>query len=98
LDKVGRKKTRSECRLKIEYANYVEDNKYNTRSFYFVFKSSLFYLTLFNESFFIHIFICAYIVGPFLPPALVPSLSCPYPLLPGRTCAALFSNFVQEKT
>jgi hypothetical protein len=44
----------------------------------------------------IHLFICTYIVwaiSPLCPPAL-PSL--PTPLLPGRTCSALFSNFVEE--
>jgi hypothetical protein len=32
------------------------------------------------------------------PPAHTPSLSPPHPLLPGRTCSALISNFVEEKT
>jgi hypothetical protein len=45
--------------------------------------------------FFIHLFICAYIVWGISPPSpLLP----PPPLLPGRTSSALFSNSVEEKT
>jgi hypothetical protein len=36
--------------------------------------------------------------GSFLPPNPAPSLSFPPPLLPGRICSALISNFVEEKT
>jgi hypothetical protein len=41
---------------------------------------------------FIHLLICVYIVwtiSPISPPH--------FPSLPGRTCSALFSNFVEEK-
>jgi hypothetical protein len=46
--------------------------------------------------FFIHLFPCAYIVwaiSPLYPPSIPQS-----PSLPGRTCSALISNFVEEKT
>jgi hypothetical protein len=33
-----------------------------------------------------------------LHPSLLPTLPSPSPLLPGRSCSALFSNFVKEKT
>jgi hypothetical protein len=47
--------------------------------------------------FFIHLFICAYIVWAISSPCPLPLP--PYtPSLPGRTCSALFSNFVEEKT
>jgi hypothetical protein len=36
--------------------------------------------------------------GPFLPPAPHPLPLPVTPLLPGRTCSALISNFVEEKT
>jgi hypothetical protein len=39
----------------------------------------------------IHLFTCAYIVWSFLP---LP----PQPSLPGRSCSALITNFVEEKT
>jgi hypothetical protein len=47
--------------------------------------------------FIIHLFTCAYIVS-FLPPASLPPPSPFSPLPPGRTCSALISNFVEEKT
>jgi acyl-coenzyme A synthetase/AMP-(fatty) acid ligase len=37
------------------------------------------------------------LLGPFLSPATTSSLY-PLPSLPGRTCSALISNFVEEKT
>jgi hypothetical protein len=48
---------------------------------------------------FIHLFICVYIVWA-ISPLLLPAslLFLPTPSLPGRTCSALFSNFVGEKT
>jgi hypothetical protein len=45
---------------------------------------------------FIHLFIYAYIVWAISPPWPLPSPQPP--LLPGRTCSALFSDFVEEKT
>jgi hypothetical protein len=46
----------------------------------------------------IHLFTCAYTVWAIPPPA-PPSFSPPSPpSLPSRTCSALFSNFVEEKT
>jgi hypothetical protein len=36
--------------------------------------------------------------GPSPPLPHIPSLSPQPPSLPGRTCSALFSNFVEEKT
>jgi hypothetical protein len=36
--------------------------------------------------------------GPFLPLPTALSLSPQTPLLPGRTCSVLISNFVEEKT
>jgi hypothetical protein len=36
--------------------------------------------------------------GSFLPPAPTPTLPSQPPSLPGRTCYALFSNFVEDKT
>jgi hypothetical protein len=55
------------------------------------------YFTSFSELFFLFIYSHVHtLFGPFLPPA--PSL-CPHPAsLPGRTCSALISNFVEEKT
>jgi hypothetical protein len=42
-----------------------------------------------------HLFTCAYIIWVISPPCpLPPTFS---PSLPGRTCSALFSNFVEEK-
>jgi hypothetical protein len=52
---------------------------------------SLLSITFLN--FFTHLFICAYIVWAISPPCPIPP-----PSLPGRTCSALFSNFVEEKT
>jgi hypothetical protein len=37
-------------------------------------------------------------LGHFSPLSPSPSLSPSTPSLPGRTCSALFSNFVEEKT
>jgi hypothetical protein len=51
--------------------------------------------------FFIHLFTCAYIVwvnSPPNPPTPVPTLFPHPPSLPGKTCSALISNFVEEKT
>jgi hypothetical protein len=49
--------------------------------------------------FFIHLFICAYIFLSHLSPVpSTPSLSPRTPSLPGRTCSAFISNFVEEKT
>jgi hypothetical protein len=42
---------------------------------------------------FIHM--CIHYLGHLSP---LPPLSPPTPSLPGRTCSALFSNFVEEKT
>jgi hypothetical protein len=50
----------------------------------------------FKKKFIIHLFICAYIVWVISTPASL-TLSLP-PSLPGRTCSALISNFVEEKT
>jgi hypothetical protein len=48
---------------------------------------------------FIHLFTRAYIVWAITPPFLPPPPSPNHhPLLPGRICSALFSNFVEEKT
>jgi hypothetical protein len=38
------------------------------------------------------------VFGPFLPLAHHPLPLLPSPSLPGRTCSALLSNFVEEKT
>jgi hypothetical protein len=46
--------------------------------------------------FFIHLFICAYIVWAISPPCPCPLLLPPTTLLPGRTCSDLFYNFVKE--
>jgi hypothetical protein len=47
---------------------------------------------------FIHLFICTYIVWA-TSPHFSPPFYFPQPtLLPGRTCSALFSNTVEEKT
>jgi hypothetical protein len=43
---------------------------------------------------FIHM--CIHCLGPFSPPTPSPP-SSPPPSLPGRTCSALISNFVEEK-
>jgi hypothetical protein len=49
--------------------------------------------------FLIHLFTCAYIVWAISPPYILTSPSLPPPpSLPGRTCSALLSNFVEEKT
>jgi hypothetical protein len=48
--------------------------------------------------FFIHLFTCAYIVWVISPPILCPLPLPPHSSLPGRTCSALISNFVEEKT
>jgi hypothetical protein len=54
----------------------------------------LFFLTL--KTFFSHIFTWAYTA--ISPTCTPPSLSLPNPpLLPGRNCSALFSNFVEDK-
>jgi hypothetical protein len=46
------------------------------------------------------LFIYSYVhtLGHFSPLPPIPSLSLPPPSIPGRTCSALFSNFVDEKT
>uniref|UniRef100_A0A8C0W563 Acyl-CoA oxidase C-alpha1 domain-containing protein n=1 Tax=Castor canadensis TaxID=51338 RepID=A0A8C0W563_CASCN len=49
-------------------------------------------------SLFIHLFIWAYIVWAISPPCLHPSPSPTPTLLLGRSCSALFSNFVEDKT
>jgi hypothetical protein len=46
--------------------------------------------------FYIHLFICAYIVWVIYPPCPCLLFLLPLTLLPGRTCSALFSNFVEE--
>jgi hypothetical protein len=51
----------------------------------------------------VYLFIYSYVhtlFRPFLPhtPPSTPSFFPPPPSLPGRTCSALFSNFVEEKT
>jgi hypothetical protein len=47
------------------------------------------------------LFICAYnvwvISPPFPPPYPPPSLTSPYPSMPGRNYFALISNFVEER-
>jgi hypothetical protein len=49
------------------------------------------------KSFFlIHVFICAYIVLAISPLCLPPSPLPSTPLLRGRSCSALFSNFAEE--
>jgi hypothetical protein len=45
----------------------------------------------------IHLFTCVYIVWVIAPPYRPPPPS-PRPTLPGRTCSALISNFIEEKT
>jgi hypothetical protein len=50
------------------------------------------------NDFFIHLFTCAYTVGPFLLLPLIPFLPSIPLFLPGRAYSALFSNFVEEKT
>jgi hypothetical protein len=52
-------------------------------------------LTLNTVLFFIHLFICAYIVWAISPPYL--SLSLPPASLPGRICSVLISNFIEER-
>jgi hypothetical protein len=50
---------------------------------------------------FFYLFIYSYVhtlFEPFLPPAPCSLPVPPPPLLPGRSCSALFSNFVEEKT
>jgi hypothetical protein len=48
-------------------------------------------------NFFIHLFTCAYIVWVISLPWPLPPPSPPHtPSLPGRTCSALISNFVEE--
>jgi hypothetical protein len=52
-------------------------------------------------NFFLYSFIhmCIHCLGHFSPILLTPSLSPhPTPSFPGRTCSALISNFVEEKT
>jgi hypothetical protein len=44
---------------------------------------------------FIHM--CIHCLGYHSPLPLAPSFSLPPPSLPGRTCSALFSNFIEEK-
>jgi hypothetical protein len=54
-----------------------------------------------NIFLFFSLFIYSYVhtlFGPFLPPDICPLPLAPLPSLPGRTCSALFSNFVEEKT
>jgi hypothetical protein len=53
-----------------------------------------------HSSFFIiHLFTCAYIVCVIFPSCPPPTpCSSHHPSLPGRTCSALISNFVEEKT
>jgi hypothetical protein len=56
-----------------------------------------------NEGFFsvIYLFIYSYVhtsFGPFLPPLPTLFFSPRRHPLPSRTCSALFSNFVEEKT
>jgi hypothetical protein len=46
--------------------------------------------------FFIHLFICAYIVWAISPPIPCPLHLAPTLSLPGRICSDLFSNFVEE--
>jgi hypothetical protein len=53
----------------------------------------------FFKNIFIHLFTCAYIFWTSPSPCPLPSPYPPHPpLLPGRTCSALISNFVEEKT
>jgi hypothetical protein len=62
---------------------------------WFIHFSFLFYL----KKFFIHLFTCAYIVWAISSPCSLPPPSpSPPPSRPDRTCSALFSNFVDEKT
>jgi hypothetical protein len=52
----------------------------------------------FTALFLVYLFIYSYVhtlFGSFVPPY---PLTSTLPLLPGRTCSALFSNFVEEKT
>jgi hypothetical protein len=58
------------------------------------FSGNIFFLSFFL----IHLFICAYIVWAISPPYPLPTPSphCPASL-PGRTCFALISNFVEER-
>jgi hypothetical protein len=63
---------------------------------YFLPCYSIWYL---DSIFFFHLFTCAYIVWVISSPCSLPPPSSPdFPLLPGRTCSALISNFVEEKT
>jgi hypothetical protein len=54
-------------------------------------------LSICGRIFFLYSFICAYIFWVVSPPP-APPLPLHLPLLPGRTCSALFSKFVEEKT
>jgi hypothetical protein len=55
----------------------------------------LFYLFIFIYSF---IHICIYCLGHFFPLFASPYPSTTLPSLPGRTCSAIFCNYVEEKT
>jgi hypothetical protein len=53
---------------------------------------------LFICLFYSFIHMCVHCLGHFSPLPPAPTLSSPTPSLPGRTCSALISNFVEEKT
>jgi hypothetical protein len=55
-------------------------------------------VSLILKNFLIYLFTCAYMVWAISLPCPHPLLLLPTPSLPGRTCSALFSNFVEENT
>jgi hypothetical protein len=59
-------------------------------------RTRVFLSQLLSLFFFIHLFICAKIICAISPPDpnTLPLPSIPF--IPGRTCSALFSNFVEE--
>jgi hypothetical protein len=61
-------------------------------------KLTLEYGNGFFKIFYSFIHVCIHCLGDFSSLLPAPSLSPPPPMLPGRTCSALSSNFVEEKT
>jgi hypothetical protein len=79
---------------------YAETSATVSQNSYFLFflrkKDELF---LFYMYIFIHLFTCAYIVWVISPPVTLPHHLFPLPpSVPGRSCYALITNFVEEKT